>query len=46
MSKARKDKIALKLIYKDISVGRFRVLGGQGLEFWGGQGGAKFPAGT
>ena len=29
-----------------IGVGRFRILGGQGLEFWGGQGGAKFPAGT
>ena len=31
-----------------IGVGRFRMLGGQGLEFWGGggQGGAKFPAGT
>ena len=30
----------------DIGVGRFRMLGGQGLEYWGGQGGAKFPAGT
>ena len=33
-----------------IGVGRFRILGvgGQGLEYWGGggQGGAKFPAGT
>ena len=25
---------------------RFRILGGQGLEYWGSQGGAKFPAGT
>ena len=24
----------------------FRILGGQGLEYWGSQGGAKFPAGT
>ena len=30
-----------------IGVGRFRILGGQGLEYWGGgQGGAQFPAGT
>ena len=32
-----------------IGVGRFRILRGQGLECWGGgggQGGAKFPAGT
>ena len=31
-----------------IGVGRFRIFGGQGLEYWGGggQGGAKFPAGT
>ena len=32
-----------------IGVGRFRILGGQGLEHWGGGGGkgeAKFPAGT
>ena len=29
----------------DIGVGRFRLLGGQGLEYWGGKG-AKFPAGT
>ena len=27
----------------DIGVGRFRILGGQGLEYWGG---GKFPAGT
>ena len=33
-----------------IGVGRFRILGGQGLEYWGGGGGkgggGKFPAGT
>ena len=30
-----------------IGVGRFRILGGQGLEYWGGaKGGAKFPVGT
>ena len=30
-----------------IGVGRFRILGGQGLEYWGAKGGgAKFPAGT
>ena len=29
-------------VYKGIGVGRFRKLGGQGLEYWG----AKFPAGT
>ena len=33
----------------DIGVGRFRILGGQGLEYWGGGGGgargAKLPAG-
>ena len=34
-----------------IGVGRFRILGGgggggQGLEYWGGQEGAKFPVGT
>ena len=27
-----------------IGVGRFRILGGQGLEYWGG--GGKFPVGT
>ena len=25
----------------DIGVGRFRILGGQGLEYWGGGGGGK-----
>ena len=30
----------------NIGVGRFRILGGQGLEYWGGLRGAKFPAGT
>ena len=31
----------------DIGVGRFRILGGQGLEYWRGRGGGgKFPAGT
>ena len=29
-----------------IGVGRFRILGGQGLEYWGAKGGAKFPVGT
>ena len=29
-----------------IGVARFRILGGQGLEYWGGGGGGKFPAGT
>ena len=30
-----------------IGVGRFRILGGQGLEYWGAKGGGgKFPAGT
>ena len=33
------------------NIGRFRILGGQGLEYWGGGGGggaraATFPAGT
>ena len=40
---------ALPPYNKHIGVGRFRILGGQGLEYWGkggGQGGAKFPAGT
>ena len=31
----------------NIGVGRFRILGGQGLEYWGGGAkGAKVPAGT
>ena len=29
-----------------IGVEKFRILGGQGLEYWGAKGGAKFPAGT
>ena len=29
-----------------IGVGRFRILGGQGLEYWGPMGRAKFPTGT
>ena len=29
-----------------IGVRRFRILGGQGLEYWGGGKGGKFPAGT
>ena len=38
----------LDISMENIGVGRFRILGGggQGLEFGGGQGGAKFPAGT
>ena len=40
----------LGALYKNIGVGRFRILGwgGQGLEYWGGGGGGggKFPAGT
>ena len=33
-------------IVRNIGVGRFRILGGQGLEYSGGARGAKFPAGT
>ena len=37
----------MKMLSFVIGVGRFRILGGgQGLEYWGGHGGAKFPAGT
>ena len=40
--------------HEHIGVGRFRILGGQGLEYWGPRfrilgakgGGGKFPAGT
>ena len=37
-----------RLAVRGIGVGRFRILGGQGLEYWrgGGQGGVKVPAGT
>ena len=35
---------SLGLFY--IGVGRFRILGGQGLEYWGAKGRAEFPAGT
>ena len=31
---------------KHIGVGRFRILGGQGLEYWGAKGGGNFPAGS
>ena len=42
--KGQNSKIAY--LYS-IGVGMFRILGGQGLEYWGGgQGGAKFPAAT
>ena len=38
------SNVMLQPLY--IGVGRFRILGVQGLEYWGGARGAKFPAGT
>ena len=34
------SQVSIHIIY--IGIGKFRILGGQGLEYWG----AKFPAGT
>ena len=31
-------------MFISIGVGRFRILGGQGLEYWEGQGGGQIPS--